>query len=91
MKSSKNVKKKKKKSNRKSHKTAGTSAHVQRFPPNLDHRYHSVGLITNLLNPAGVVIMAKVDTMALAVAPSQQSDHIPFAVILKHLHTFGHL
>lgn len=67
------------------------SAHIERVPPNLDHRYHPVGLITNLLNPVDVVIMAEVDTMALAVAPSQQSDHIPFAVIPKHLHTFGHL
>lgn len=67
------------------------SAHVQCFPPTRDHRYHSVGLITNLLNPVGVDIMAEVDTMALAVVPSQQSNHLPFAVILKHLHTFGHL
>lgn len=70
-------------------KTARISAHIHRFPPNLDHRYLPVGLITNLLNPVGVVIMTKVDTIALAGAPSQQSDHI--TVILNRLHRFGPL
>lgn len=60
-----------------------------RISANLDHRYLPVGLITNLLNPVGVVIMTKVGTIALAGAPSQQSDHI--TVILNRLHRFGPL
>lgn len=76
LKSSKNVRKKK--SNGKSNKTIRLWAHIQCFPSNLYHRYHSVGLIPNLLNPVGVVIMvffATIQSHSIC-SDSEASAHI---------------